>query len=148
VIDVSAPPKNDSGGAGAVSTAADYLRFSQMLLNGGQLEGVRVLSRTTVELMTSDHLGSRITAPLTPGELLLGTPGYGFGLGFAVRLAPGIAGVPGSAGEFMWAGYAGTYFWVDPKEQVTAVFMSQAPSPIRAYYRKLVKQLVYQAIVD
>jgi len=148
VIDVSAPPKNDSGGAGAVSTAADYLRFSQMLLNGGQLEGVRVLSRTTVELMTSDHLGSRITAPLTPGELLLGTPGYGFGLGFAVRLAPGIAGVPGSAGEFMWAGYAGTYFWVDPKEQITAVFMSQAPSPIRAYYRKLVKQLVYQAIVD
>ena len=148
VIDVSAPPKNNSGGAGAVSTAADYLRFSQMLLNGGQLEGVRVLSRTTVELMTSDHLGSRITAPLTPGELLLGTPGYGFGLGFAVRLAPGIAGVPGSAGEFMWAGYAGTYFWVDPKEQVTAVFMSQAPSPIRAYYRKLVKQLVYQAIVD
>ena len=148
LIDVSAPPKNDSGGAGAVSTAADYLRFSQMLLNGGQLEGVRVLSRTTVELMTSDHLGSRIAAPLTPGELLLGTPGYGFGLGFAVRLAPGIAGVPGSAGEFMWAGYAGTYFWVDPKEQVTAVFMSQAPSPIRAYYRKLVKQLVYQAIVD
>jgi len=148
VIDVSAPPKNDSGGAGAVSTAADYLRFSQMLLNGGQLDGVRVLSRTTVELMTSDHLGTRIAAPVTPGELLLGTPGYGFGLGFAVRLAPGIAGVPGSAGEFMWAGYAGTYFWVDPKEQITAVFMSQAPSPIRAYYRKLVKQLVYQAIVD
>jgi CubicO group peptidase (beta-lactamase class C family) len=148
VIDVSAPPKNDSGGAGAVSTAADYLRFSQMLLNGGQLEGVRVLSRTTVELMTADHLGTRIAAPVTPGELLLGTPGYGFGLGFAVRLAPGIAGVPGSAGEFMWAGYAGTYFWVDPKEQITAVLMSQAPSPIRAYYRKLVKQLVYQAIVD
>jgi CubicO group peptidase (beta-lactamase class C family) len=148
VIDVSAPPKNDSGGAGAVSTAADYLRFSQMLLNGGQLEGVRVLSRTTVELMTADHLGTRIAAPVTPGDLLLGTPGYGFGLGFAVRLAPGIAGVPGSAGEFMWAGYAGTYFWVDPKEQITAVLMSQAPSPIRAYYRKLVKQLVYQAIVD
>jgi CubicO group peptidase (beta-lactamase class C family) len=148
VIDVSVQPKNDSGGAGAVSTAADYLRFTQMLLNGGQLDGVRVLSRTTVELMTSDHLGTRIIAPRTPGELLLGTPGYGFGLGFAVRKEPGIAGVPGSAGEFMWAGYAGTYFWVDPKEQVTAVFMSQAPSPIRAYYRKLVKQLVYQAIVD
>jgi len=148
VIDVSALPKNDSGGAGAVSTAADYLRFSQMLLNRGQLDGVRILSRTTVELMTSDHLGTRIAAPVTPGELLLGTPGYGFGLGFAVRLAPGIAGVPGSAGEFMWAGYAGTYFWVDPKEQVAAVFMSQAPSPIRAYYRKLVKQLVYQSIAD
>jgi CubicO group peptidase (beta-lactamase class C family) len=148
VIDVSALPKNDSGGAGAVSTAADYLRFCQMLLNRGQLDGVRILSRTTVELMTSDHLGTRIAAPVTPGELLLGTPGYGFGLGFAVRLAPGIAGVPGSAGEFMWAGYAGTYFWADPKEQVAAVFMSQAPSPIRAYYRKLVKQLVYQSIVD
>jgi CubicO group peptidase (beta-lactamase class C family) len=148
VIDMSATPKNDSGGAGAASTATDYLRFTQMLLNGGQLDGARVLSRTTVELMTSDHLGTRIVAPITPGELLLGTPGYGFGLGFAVRLAPGIAGVPGSAGEFMWAGYAGTYFWVDPKEQLTAVFMSQAPSPVRAYYRKLVKQLVYQAIID
>jgi CubicO group peptidase (beta-lactamase class C family) len=148
VIDVAAVPKNDSGGAGAVSTAADYLRFAQMLLNGGELDGVRVLSRTTVELMTADHLGSRIAAPTTPGELLLGTPGYTFGLGFAVRQGAGVAGVPGSAGEFMWAGYAGTYFWVDPKEQVTAVYMSQAPSPIRAYYRKLVKQLVYQAIVD
>jgi CubicO group peptidase (beta-lactamase class C family) len=148
VIDVAVAPKNDSGGAGAVSTAADYLRFTQMLLNGGQLNGVRVLSRTTVELMTSDHLGTRIAAPRTPGELLLGTPGYTFGLGFAVRQGAGVAGVPGSAGEFMWAGYAGTYFWVDPKEQITAVFMSQAPSPIRAYYRKLVKQLVYQAIVD
>jgi CubicO group peptidase (beta-lactamase class C family) len=148
VIDVTAAPKNDSGGAGAGSTAADYLRFTQMLLTRGELNGVRVLSRTTVELMTSDHLGTRIAAPVTPGELLLGTPGYTFGLGFAVRQGAGVAGVPGSAGEFMWAGYAGTYFWVDPKEQLTAVFMSQAPSPIRAYYRKLVKQLVYQAIVD
>ncbi len=68
LIDVSAQPKNDSGGAGAVSTAADYLRFSQMLLNGGQLDGVRILSRTTVELMTSDHLGTRIAAPTTPGR--------------------------------------------------------------------------------
>ena len=146
---MSAAPKNDSGGAGAVSTAADYLRFSQMLLNGGQLDGTRILSRTTVELMTSDHLGSRIAAPLTPGELLLGHARLQAS-DSASRCGPGggIAGVPGSAGEFMWAGYAGTYFWVDPKEQVTAVFMSQAPSPIRAYYRKLVKQLVYQAIVD
>jgi CubicO group peptidase (beta-lactamase class C family) len=148
VIDVTTPPKNDSGGAGAVSTAADYLRFAQMLLNRGELNGVRVLSRTTVELMTSDHLGTRIAAPTTPGELLLGTPGYTFGLGFAVRQGAGVAGVPGSAGEFMWAGYAGTYFWVDPKEQLAVVYMSQAPSPIRAYYRRLMKQLVYQAIVD
>jgi CubicO group peptidase (beta-lactamase class C family) len=148
VIDVSKQPNNDSGGAGGVSTAADYLRFAQMLLNGGQLDGRRVLSRTTVSLMTSDHLGSRIAAPVTPSELLLGTPGYTFGLGFAVRQGGGVAGVPGSPGEFMWAGYAGTYFWVDPKEELVAVFMSQAPSAARAYYRRLIKQLVYAAIVD
>ena len=148
LIDVSKEPKNDSGGAGAVSTAADYLRFTQMLLNGGQLDGARVLSRTTVSLMTSDHLGVRIAAPVTPGELLLGTPGYTFGLGFAVRQGGGVAGVPGTPGEFMWAGYAGTYFWVDPKEELVAVYMSQAPSTNRAYYRKLIKQLVYAAIVD
>jgi CubicO group peptidase (beta-lactamase class C family) len=148
LIDVSAAPANDSGGAGGVSTAADYLRFTQMLLNGGQLDGNRVLSRSTVALMASDHLGTRIAAPVTPGELLLGVPGYTFGLGFAVRQGPGIAGVPGSAGEFMWAGYAGTYFWVDPKEEIVAVYMTQAPSPIRAYYRKLFKQLVYGAIID
>jgi len=148
LIDVSAMPANDSGGAGGVSTAADYLRFAQMLLNGGQLDGNRILSRSTVALMTSDHLGTRISAPTTPGELLLGVPGYTFGLGFAVRQGPGVAGVPGSAGEFMWAGYAGTYFWVDPKEEIAALYMTQAPSPIRAYYRRLFKQLVYGAIVD
>jgi CubicO group peptidase (beta-lactamase class C family) len=148
LIDVAAAPANDSGGAGGVSTAADYLRFTQMLLNGGQLDGTRFLSRSTVALMTSDHLGTRISAPVTPGELLLGTPGYTFGLGFAVRQGPGIAGVPGSAGEFMWAGYAGTYFWVDPKEEIVAVYMTQAPTTIRAYYRRLFKQLVYAAIAN
>jgi CubicO group peptidase (beta-lactamase class C family) len=148
LIDVSTPPKNASGGAGAVSTASDYLRFCQAMLNGGQLEGARILSRTTVQLMTSDHLGTRINTPVTPGELLLGTPGYTFGLGFAVRQGNGVAGVPGSAGEFMWAGYAGTYFWADPYEEICAVYMTQAPSPIRAYYRKLFKQLVYQAVSD
>ena len=148
LMDVSAVPANDSGGAGGVSTAADYLRFSQMLLNGGQLDGVRVLGRSSVALMVSDHLGTRIAAPFTPGELLLGTPGYTFGLGFAVRQGAGIAALPGSAGEFMWGGYAGTYFWVDPKEEIVAVYMVQAPSPLRPYYRRLFKQLVYAAIND
>jgi CubicO group peptidase (beta-lactamase class C family) len=147
LIDVSAPPGNDSGGAGGVSTAADYLRFAQMLLNGGTLDGTRVLSRSTVTLMASDHLGPRMNAPTTPGELLLGTHGYTFGLGFAVRASDGIAGVPGSAGEFMWAGYAGTYFWIDPREQIAAVYMSQLPGPSQAHWR-LIKQLVYQAIAD
>lgn len=147
VIDVSAAPKNHSGGAGAVSTTMDFARFCQMLLNGGQLDGARVMSRTTVALMTSDHLAG-ISTPSTPGELLLGTRGYTFGLGFAVRQGPGVAAVPGSAGEFMWAGFAGTYFWVDPKEDVVGVLMTAAPSPERAYYRRLFKQLTYQAITD
>ena len=150
LYDVTAVPNNDSGGGGGVSTASDYLRFAQMMANGGQLDGKRLLSRTSVELMTADHLGARIQAlsPMTPGEVLLSTPGYTFGLGFAVRQAAGVAGVSGSAGEFMWGGYAGTYFWVDPKEQLVGVYMTQAPSPIRAYYRKLFKQLVYAAITD
>jgi CubicO group peptidase (beta-lactamase class C family) len=150
LLDVSAQPGNDSGGAGAVSTASDYLRFAQMLLQGGVLNGNRILSRSTVTLMASDHLGPAILAATstTPGELLLGTHGYTFGLGFAVRISDGLAAVPGSAGEFLWAGYAGTFFWVDPREQIAAVYMTQAPSPIRAYYRRLMKQLVYQAIVD
>ena len=93
-----------------MSTAADYLRFAQMMLNGGQLEGKRVLRRTTVALMTSDHLVARISPGAGPGELLLGTSGYTFGLGFAVRQGQGVAVVPGSASEFMWAGWGGTFF--------------------------------------
>jgi CubicO group peptidase (beta-lactamase class C family) len=143
-----AVPKNDSGGAGAYSTAADYLRFAQAMLDGGRLDGTRVLSRTTVELMTADHLGTRIKPVATPGDLLMGVPGYTFGLGFTVRQDAGIAGVPGSKGEFMWAGYAGTFFWVDPKEDLAVVLMTQAPGPSRAFYRREIKQLVYQAIVD
>ena len=148
LLDVSAPPQNDSGGAGAVSTAADYLRFAQMLLNGGVLDGARVLSPTTIRLMASDHLGDRRSNPATPGGLLLGTPeGYSFGLGFLVRDKTGMAGVHGSVGEFMWAGYAGTFFWVDPAEQLAVVFMAQQSGPSRGYYRKSMKSLVAQAIV-
>jgi CubicO group peptidase (beta-lactamase class C family) len=147
MIDVSAVPGNDSGGAGAVSTAADYLRFTQMLLNGGELDGARVLSPTSVRLMTSDHLGDRIATPVQPGELLMGVPGYTFGLGFMVREEDGIAGVPGSAGEYMWAGYGGTFFWADPEEQIAAVLMTQMPGATRAYYRRMIKQLVHQAVV-
>ena len=148
LIDVGQRPANDSGGAGGVSTASDYLRFCQAMLNGGSLDGVRILSPTTVRLMTSDHLGGAINTTVNPGMLLLGTPGYTFGLGFLVRQGDGIAGVAGTGGEFMWAGYAGTFFWAEPKEQVCAVYMTQAPSPIRAYYRRAMKNLVSQAIVD
>jgi len=149
LIDVAAPPKNDSGGAGGVATAMDYLRFTQMMLNGGVLDDARVLSRTSVTLMTSDHLGADIsTATMNPGMLLLGVPGYTFGLGFAVRKEPGIAGFPGSAGEYTWGGAAGTYFWVDPKEQLAAVMMTQSPGPTRPWYRRQFRQFVYQAITD
>ena len=147
LIDISKQPGNDSGGAGAVSTAGDYLRYCQAMLAGGQLDGNRVLSRTTVRMMTSDHLAG-INTTMNPGALLLGSPGYTFGLGFLVRPTDGNAAVQGSAGEFMWAGYAGTFFWAEPKEQVCAVYMTQAPSPLRAGYRRMMKELVSQAIVD
>ena len=148
LIDVRQPPGNDSGGAGAVSTAGDYLRFCQAMLDGGQLDGARIVSRTTVRLMTSDHLSNTIATPISPGQLLLGSPGYTFGLGFLVRQADGVATVHGSAGEFMWAGYAGTYFWADPKEQTCAVLMTQSSGPSRVVYRRMMKALVAQSLVD
>lgn len=148
LIDVSKQPGNDSGGAGAVSTAGDYMRFCQAMLNGGQLDGQRILSRTTVRLMTSDHLGTAINTTVNPGMLLLGSQGYTFGLGFLIRQGDGIAAVHGSTGEFMWAGAAGTFFWAEPKEQTCTVYMTQSPSPQRAYYRRLLKSEVSQALVD
>ena len=149
LINVSTPPKNDSGGAGSVSTAADYIRFAQMLLNGGSLEGAQVLSPTTIRLMASDHLGDRKFNPASPGGLLLGTPeGYTFGLGFLVRKNSGMAGVHGSVGEFMWAGASGPFFWVDPKQNIVVVLMTQAPGPSRVYYRRSMKALVSQAIIE
>jgi CubicO group peptidase (beta-lactamase class C family) len=141
LINVKSAPKFESGGGGLVSTAADYARFLQMLLSLGRLDGLRYLSRKTIELMTADHLGSITGAP----DLLL--PGYGFGLGFAVRLQPGIAHVPGSVGQYFWGGLAGTTFWVDPAEQLFAIMMIQAPGQ-RDYYRTLFRDLVYAAFDD
>lgn len=148
LIDVSKPPGNDSGGAGAVSTAGDYLRFAQMLANGGTLDGQRIMSRATLKLMTADHLGSRLPLAATPGGMVLGASTYTFGLGFAVRPGDGIAPFPGSAGDFNWGGYAGTFFWVDPKEQLVATLMVQSAGALRLHHRLLYRQLVYQAIVD
>jgi len=146
MLDVTKAQGNDSGGAGLSTTADDYLRFCQMLLNGGSLDGRRYLSRSTVALMTSDHLGPKVATPLQPGELLMGVQGYTFGLGFMVRQGAGLASVPGSEGDYAWAGAGGTFFWVDPKEQLIAVLMAQTPGPIRQYYRRMVKQMVYQAL--
>lgn len=144
LLDVTVPQKNDAGGAGSVGTAADYARFLQMMINGGQLDGVRLLSRTTVKYMTSDHLGEAKSS----GSVAL-LPGMGFGLGFAVRRETGVFEVVGSAGEYFWAGAAGTGFYVDPKEEVICVWMTQAqPGSPRRHDRYLFKQLVYQALGD
>jgi CubicO group peptidase (beta-lactamase class C family) len=141
LLEVRDPPGFESGGGGLVSTAADYARFLQMLLNGGTLEGRRLLSRKTIEFMTADHLGPITGAP----DLLI--PGHGFGLGFAVRLQAGIAHVPGSIGQYFWGGLAGTTFWVDPAEQLFALLLIQAPG-LRDYYRTLFRDLVYSAVDD
>jgi CubicO group peptidase (beta-lactamase class C family) len=146
--DVSTRPANDSGGAGGVSTAGDYLRFAQMMLNGGWLDDAQILSRTTVSLMTADHLGPQMVRAMQPSEVTMGSPGYTFGLGFAVRPEPGIVAFPGSQGDYMWAGFAGTYFWIDPKEDLIGILMTQAPGPTRQYYRREIRQLVYQAVTD
>jgi CubicO group peptidase (beta-lactamase class C family) len=148
LIDVSKQPGNDSAGAGAVSTAADYLRFAQMLANNGELDGERVLSRTSIKLMTSDHLGPQLPIAATPGGGVLGAWGYTFGLGVAVRPGDGSAPIPGSAGDYYWGGYAGTAFWIDPKEELVAVFMVQSAGTLRTHHRNMFRQLVYQAIVD
>jgi CubicO group peptidase (beta-lactamase class C family) len=143
LLDVTVVQKNDAGGAGTAGTTGDYARFVQMLANGGQLDGTRLLGRATVSYMTSDHLGT-----IKPAIALL-QPGYGFGLGFAVRKETGVNSVPGSAGEYSWGGAAGTGFWIDPKEALICVIMTQTvPGPAQRYDRALVRQLVYQAIIE
>jgi CubicO group peptidase (beta-lactamase class C family) len=141
LLEVREPPNFESGGGGLVSTASDYARFLQMLLDGGTLDGHRLLSRKTIELMTADHLG-----PITGASDLL-LPGHGFGLGFAVRLHAGLAYVPGSVGQYFWGGLAGTTFWVDPAERLFAMLLVQAPGQ-RDYYRTLYRDLVYSAFDD
>ena len=145
-------PRWHSGGGGLCGTAADYLRFCQMLLNGGELEGVRILAPKTVRLMASQHLppdvGYGETARSRFGQLApVPEMGYGFGLGFAVRLAQGLSPAPGSVGEFFWGGVTGTYFWIDPREQMVVVLMLQAPDQ-RLRYRYLARRLVYGAVTE
>jgi CubicO group peptidase (beta-lactamase class C family) len=129
--------KWESGGGGLVSTTMDYARFAQMLLNGGSLNGKRLVSPKTVAYMTADHLGPGVASG--PGL------GYGFGLGFAVRKDAGMASLPGSVGDYYWGGAAGTYFWIDPKEDLFVVYMMQSPKQ-RVAVRNLLRDMVYGAV--
>jgi CubicO group peptidase (beta-lactamase class C family) len=144
LIDFTKPATLFAGGHGLVTTAGDYLRFSQMLANGGELEGVRILGPRTVQYMAADHV---LGAGIARGSAYLPGHGYGFGLGFAVRNASGLSEWMGSPGEYFWGGYAGTYFFIDPQEQLVPVMMFQAPEK-RQHYRMLFRSLVYQALVD
>ena len=143
LIDVRNTVSFFAGGHGLTSTAGDYLRFSQMLLNGGELDGKRVLGPLTVRFMASNHLNESISK----GSFYIPGPGYGFGLGFATRLENGQSHWPGSVGEFYWAGYAGTYFWIDPQENLVVSYMSQEPVR-RQHYRVLLRDMVYQSIIQ
>src|ERR1700744_6416925 len=139
-FDMTEKPVMESGGGGLVSTTMDYARFAQMLLNGGALDGTRIIGRKTLEWMASDHLDASVKIQGT-----LTQPGHGFGLGFGVRTQTGLASTAGSTGQFFWSGMAGTFFWIDPKEDLFAVFMMQGPGQ-RQYIRDLLRTGVYAAV--
>ncbi len=142
---IDKPPTFDCAGACAFGSIGDYIRFGQMLLNGGSLDNAQVLSPAFVQLMTSNHLGAGIqnlVANVEPHR-----DGYGFGLGVAVRVQPGLAAVPGNAGEFSWNGANGTGFFADPKEQLVVAFGTAAPGELRKYYREQMQDLVYGALI-
>lgn len=139
LLDARKTPTLLAGGAGLWSTADDYARFAQMLANGGTLDGARLLSRQSVQWMTSDHTGTVRGPAYSPG------PGYGFGLGVAVRLTEGQAVIPGNRGDFHWGGYAGTFWWHDPAERLVAVWMIQGPGR-SGFYRPLMRNAVYASL--
>jgi CubicO group peptidase (beta-lactamase class C family) len=149
--DVSKKPRWFSGGGGMVSSAADYLRFSGMLLNGGEYGGVRLLSPHTVRLMTSNALPPNIgytERTLRSNSDTAPTPemGQGFGLGFAVRIAAGHSPLPDSVGTFYWTGAWGTTFWVDPQQKLIALQLIQVPAATGTPFRRAFRNLTYQAL--
>jgi CubicO group peptidase (beta-lactamase class C family) len=145
------PPRFESGGGGLVSTMADYLRFCHMLVNGGELDGVRILSRKTVELMRTNHLpgaGSLREFALPGGYGEVGFDGMGFGLTVAVSQGPAPTQAVGSPGDFMWGGAASTIFWIDPVEEIACIFMTQLMPSGTFNFRGQLRNLVYGALAD
>ena len=141
------PPTFVSGGGGLVSTAADYLRFCRMLLNGGELDGVRLVSPKTLELMSHNHLPGGKDLPDLAVSLFseVTYAGVGFGLGFAVSVSPARGLLPGSPGDISWGGLASTYFWVDPREPLIVIFMTQLTPSATYPIRRELRTLVYSA---
>ena len=137
---VRRPHSYFSGAGGLVSTARDYFRFQQMMLNGGELDGVRILGRKTVELMTVNHIGDQ--------DIWLVGPGHGFGLGYAVVQDPGVVGMPYSKGSYFWWGAFNTTFWVDPTEELVGVLLTQLRPYTHLNIRQDLATLAYQAIID
>jgi CubicO group peptidase (beta-lactamase class C family) len=146
----SKPPTFFSGGGGLVSTAADYYRFCQMLLNGGELDGVRILGRKTIELMTMNHLpGGKNLSELSVSTFTqIATEGNGFGLGFSVHLGSNQSQVIGSVGEYAWGGAASTAFWIDPVEDLIVIFLTQFMPNATFNFRNQLKAIIYPAILD
>jgi CubicO group peptidase (beta-lactamase class C family) len=150
--DPARPAKWFSGGGGLLSTAADYARFARFLLNGGELDGVRLLARKTMQMMIRNHLPANLSFGANTAELGIAAPlpqlGQGYGLGLGVRLQEALNGVPGSAGDYYWGGALGPYFWVDPAEELIVIFMLQELNvQRRTRYRPLLRALVYQALL-
>ena len=143
-----APRKVNSGGGGLVSTAADYLRFCKFMLNKGELDGVRLLGRKTVELMTMNHLKGDMADMGTPRFSESTYTGIGFGLGFSVMSDPAKAYIAGTPGEYAWGGAASTAFWIDPKEDMAVVLLTQLMPSSTYPIRRELRVLTYQAIVD
>lgn len=144
------PPSFISGGGGLVSTAADYMRFARMLLQGGELDGVRLLGPKTLALMTANHLPGGVDLPRMSRSMFSEATydGVGFGLGFATTVTPATTLIPGSAGDFFWGGAASTFFWVDPQEDLIGLFLTQL-LPSSAYpVRRQLRTLVYSAITE
>jgi CubicO group peptidase (beta-lactamase class C family) len=139
-------PKFECGGGCAASTAGDYLRFATMLVNKGQIGSTRILGRKTVEYMLSNQLGPDVKSQLRNGGSIHAD--YGFGLGLAVRVTPGIASTTGSVGDFSWPGAFGTYWWGDPREELAVVWMTQTPGSARGKYQRMIRAMVNEAITD
>lgn len=139
-----------SGGGGLVSSADDYLRFCRMLYRQGELDGIRILSRKSIELMTTNHLGNNRDLDSFGEQSFAESSyaGFGYGLGVSVMLDPSIAQIIGTPGEFSWGGLASTYFWVDPKEELIVIFLTQLMPSSSYPIRREMRVLTYQAIIN